>query len=97
MSYKKTLTCFSFTCSSQSEDVIKRCRHSNKILLPPNVLQDLITQDLFKENDILFFKVVKFYFFFVLHNYRPEKRASTNTFPKFVTTPDSLNDIRKFL
>ena len=54
MSYKKTLTCFSFTCSSQSEDVINRCRHSNKILLPPNVLHDLITQDLFKEDTAAF-------------------------------------------
>lgn len=58
MSYKITLSCFSFTCSSQSKEVINRCRHSNKILLPSNVLHELITQDLFKENDILFFKVV---------------------------------------
>lgn len=58
MSYKTTLSCFSFICSSQSEEVINRCQHSNKILLPSNVLHELITQDLFKENDILFFKVV---------------------------------------
>ena len=58
MTYKTTLSCFSFTCSSQSEEVINRCRHSNKILLPPNVLDELMTRELFKENDIMFFKVI---------------------------------------
>lgn len=58
VSYKTTLSCFSFTCSSQSEEVTNRCRHSNKILLPPNVLHELMTRDLFKENDIMFFKVI---------------------------------------
>ena len=56
--YKTTLTCFSFTCSSQSKEVINRSRHSNKILLPPNVLHELMTRDLFKKNDIMFFKVI---------------------------------------
>ena len=58
MSYQTTLSCFSFTCSSQPEQIITRCQHTNKILLPPNVLQDLMIRDLFKENDVLFFKVV---------------------------------------
>ncbi len=58
VTHKTTLSCFSFTCSSQSEEVINQCRHSNRILLPPNVLQELMAGDLFNENDIMFFKVI---------------------------------------
>ena len=56
--YKTTLSCFSFTCSSKTEEMINRCRYSNKILLPPDALQELIARDLFTENDIMFFKVI---------------------------------------
>ena len=56
--YKTTLSCFSFTCSSQSEEIINRCRYSNKILLPPDILRELMARDLFTENDIMFFKVI---------------------------------------
>ena len=58
VSYKTTLSCFSFTCSSQSEEIINRCRYSNKILLTPDILQELMARDLFRENDIMFFKVI---------------------------------------
>ena len=58
VSYKTTLSCFSFTCSSQSEEIINRCRYSNKILLPSDILQELMARDLFTENDIMFFNVI---------------------------------------
>ena len=56
MSYKTELPCFSFTCSAQPEEITKQCRYSNKILLPPSVLND-ISEDL-EENQVLFFKVI---------------------------------------
>jgi hypothetical protein len=56
--HKTTLSCFSFTCSSHSEEIINRCRYSNKILLPSDILQELMARDLFTENDIMFFKVI---------------------------------------
>ena len=58
MSYTINLPCFSFTCSAQSDEITKQCRYGNKILLPPNVLHDLMTQELFAEGEIMFFKVI---------------------------------------
>jgi ubiquitin fusion degradation protein 1 len=57
MSYTINLPCFSFTCA-QSDEITKQCRYSNKILLPPNVLHDLMAQELFKEGEIMFFKAI---------------------------------------
>jgi len=42
MTYTTKLICFSYSCSSQPEDVISEVKYSNKILLPPNVLHELI-------------------------------------------------------
>ena len=42
MSYTNTLMCFSYSCSSQSDDVINEVKYSNKIMLPPSILQDLV-------------------------------------------------------
>ena len=42
MPYTTQLICFSYSCSSQPEDVIKEVKYSNKILLPPSVLHELI-------------------------------------------------------
>ena len=56
MSYKTELPCFSFACSAQPEEITKHCRYSNKILLPPSVLND-ISKD-FEENQVIFFKVI---------------------------------------
>ena len=55
MSFKTNLSCFSFTCSTQPEELTKRLRSSNKILLPPSVLYELNQQDL--GDNIMFFKV----------------------------------------
>ena len=55
MSFKTNLLCFSFTCSTQPEELTKRLRSSNKILLPPSVLYELNQQDL--GDNIMFFKV----------------------------------------
>lgn len=47
-----TLMCFSYACSSQSEELTQRIKYSNKILLPPNVLHQL------RDNTTtLFFKI----------------------------------------
>jgi len=55
MSFKTNLSCFSFTCSTQPEELTKRLRSSNKILLPPSVLYELNKQDM--SDNIMFFKV----------------------------------------
>lgn len=55
MSFRTNLSCFSFTCSTQPEELTKRLRSSNKILLPPSVLYELNQQDL--SDNIMFFKV----------------------------------------
>ena len=47
-----TLMCFSYACSSQSEELIQRVKYSNKILLPPSVLHQL--QD---NTNTMFFKI----------------------------------------
>ena len=44
--------CFSYACSSQSEELIRRVKYSNKILLPPSVLHQL--QD---NTNTMFFKI----------------------------------------
>ena len=44
--------CFSYACSSQSEELIQRVKYSNKILLPPSVLHQL--QD---NTNTMFFKI----------------------------------------
>ena len=44
MAFKQDLSCFSFTCSAQSEELTSRLKHSNKILLPPSVLYALNEQ-----------------------------------------------------
>ena len=56
MSFKTNLSCFSFTCSTQPEELTKRLRSSNKILLPPSVLYELNQQQDLSDN-IMFFKV----------------------------------------
>ena len=51
------LICFSYTCSSQSEELIKRVKYSNKILLPPTILYKLNSNnDTFDHT--LFFKII---------------------------------------
>ena len=57
MSFKQDLSCFSFTCSAQSEELTKRLRYSNKILLPPSILYALNQQQDLNDNSIMFFKV----------------------------------------
>ncbi len=47
--------CFSYACSSQTEELIERVKYSNKILLPPSVLhqlQDNMTTMFFKITNI---------------------------------------------
>ena len=47
--------CFSYACSSQTEELIERVKYSNKILLPPSVLhqlQDNMTTMLFKITNV---------------------------------------------
>ena len=39
--FTTTLLCFSYTCSSQSEELTSRVKYSNKILLPPSVLYNI--------------------------------------------------------
>ena len=56
MSFKTNLSCFSFTCSTQPEELTKRLKSSNKILLPPSVLYKLNQQQDLSDN-IMFFKV----------------------------------------
>ena len=58
MSYTINLPCFSFACSAQSNEITKQCRYGNKILLPPNVLHDLMAQELFEDGEIMFFKAI---------------------------------------
>ena len=38
-----TLTCFSYTCSSVSEDTQKLLKYSNKILLPASMLHKVMS------------------------------------------------------
>ena len=57
MAFKQDLSCFSFTCSAQSEELTNRLKHSNKILLPPSVLYALNQQNQLENGDIMFFKV----------------------------------------
>lgn len=57
MSFKTNLSCFSFTCSTQPEELTKRLRSSNKILLPPSVLYELNQQQDLSDSSIMFFKV----------------------------------------
>jgi len=54
MSFKTNLSCFSFTCSTQSEELTKRLKSSNKILLPPSVLYALNQQQNLNDNSIMF-------------------------------------------
>ena len=39
--FTTTLLCFSYACSSQSEELTSRVKYSNKILLPPSVLYNI--------------------------------------------------------
>ena len=57
MSYRTELICFSYACSAQSAELTERLKHSNKILLPPNVLYELNQEDEELE-ETLFFKVI---------------------------------------
>ena len=57
MAFKQDLSCFSFTCSAQSEELTSRLKHSNKILLPPSILYALNEQKQLENADIMFFKV----------------------------------------
>ena len=49
--------CFSYSCSTQSEELTQRVKYSNKILLPPSVLHQLNDNDNIPD-DILFFKII---------------------------------------
>ena len=51
------LKCFSYACSSQSDELKKRVKYSNNILLPPSILYDLNEK---KNNfdETLFFKII---------------------------------------
>ena len=54
-----TLLCFSYSCSSLSEDVINRVKYSNKIILPPNMLYQMNEAKNLEEQDVqMFFKVM---------------------------------------
>jgi len=55
MSVKTTLLCFSYACSSQSEELTQRVKHSNKILLPPSVLHTINNENAFSSP--LFFQI----------------------------------------
>jgi len=57
MAFKTQLMCFSYSCSTQSEELTQRVKYSNKILLPPSILQQLNDNDNIS-NDILFFKII---------------------------------------
>ena len=61
MAFKQDLSCFSFTCSAQSEELTSRLKHSNKILLPPSILYALNEQKQLENADIMFFKVTNKY------------------------------------
>ncbi len=50
------LTCFSYACSSQPEELTQRVKYSNKILLPPSILYQLNQTD--NMDQTLFFKVI---------------------------------------
>lgn len=39
--FTTTLLCFSYACSSQSEELTSRVKYSNKILLPSSVLYSI--------------------------------------------------------
>ena len=47
-----TLMCFSYACSAQPDELIRRVKYSNKILLPPSILHQL--QD---NTTTMFFKI----------------------------------------
>lgn len=51
------LICFSYTCSSQSDELKKRVKYSNKILLPPTILYELNDKNN-NFDQILFFKII---------------------------------------
>ena len=62
--FTTTLLCFSYTCSSQSEELTSRVKYSNKILLPPSVLYNINnhhsssqTENNDAFNDVMFFKI----------------------------------------
>ena len=57
MAFKQDLPCFSFTCSAQSDELTKRLKYSNKILLPPSILYKLNEQQNLNDDSIMFFKV----------------------------------------
>ena len=54
MSYKSTLICFSYNCSSQPDHVVSQVRYSNKVLLPEEILRSLMKK---KYNPPFFFKI----------------------------------------
>ena len=56
MPYTVELLCFSYTCSSQNEDMVKKLKYSNKILLPQGVLYNISQHEEQMENK-LYFKV----------------------------------------
>lgn len=62
--FTTTLLCFSYICSSQSEELTSRVKYSNKILLPPSVLYNINnhhsrsqTENNDAFNDVMFFKI----------------------------------------
>ena len=54
MSYTSKLICFSYNCSSQSENVVSQVKYSNKLLLPEEILRNLMKK---KYNPPFFFKI----------------------------------------
>jgi len=55
MSYTTKLICFSYNCSSQSDNVLSQVKYSNKILLPEDILRSLMKK---KHSPPFFFKVL---------------------------------------
>ena len=66
--FTTTLLCFSYACSSQSEELTSRVKYSNKILLPPSVLYSINNHQSQSQsqsqsqnndtfNDVMFFKI----------------------------------------
>jgi ubiquitin fusion degradation protein 1 len=51
------LLCFSYACSSQTDELKKRVKYSNKILLPPSILYELNDKNN-NFDQILFFKII---------------------------------------
>ena len=54
MSYKLKLICFSYNCSSLSDNVLSQVKYSNKILLPEEIFRDLINKN---NSTPFFFKI----------------------------------------